>query len=547
MPLASFYPVVIVGTGPTGLVLAHLLARQGVAALVIERALTTVGEARAVTIDDESLRTLQAAGVLDQVLPDIVQGYGVHYYSWRQSLFARIDPRSLEYGYPKRNAFRQQLLVKTLAEALPAPVALAFGHELLDFTQFEDGVRLTVATPEGQKTVDAGWLVGCDGGRSTVREKLGIGLEGSSYAERWLIADLIGRRDTFRHTRTFCDPVRPAIRLPGPQGTVRYEFMLHPGEDAETVLDENRLRRWIGAREPQDADITLLRKVVYTFHARVAARWRVGRVLLAGDAAHLTPPFAGQGMNSGVRDALNLAWKLAEVVHGQAEAALIDTYETERKPHAWALINMALRIGSFMQPKSVAGAAIAQGILRLACLIPAARDYILHLKFKPKPRFEHGLKVSWTGPKPLIRPGQLMIQPAVQTRAGHTRLLDTLCGTGYALVGWAGSIPTVPAGWPSAPPVRIPLLRAEEDFLPDDGREPLARDVSGELARVLDSAGAVAVLLRPDRYVLAYLGVRPEDAWASIQASLAAFYCCAATAAVSPGSPGSSPSQVQGV
>ncbi|NBS64724.1 MAG: bifunctional 3-(3-hydroxy-phenyl)propionate/3-hydroxycinnamic acid hydroxylase, partial [Betaproteobacteria bacterium] len=424
MPLASHYPVVIVGTGPTGLVLAHLLARQGIAALVIDRSESTVGEARAVTIDDESLRTLQAAGVLEQVLPDVVQGYGVHYYSWRQTLFARIEPRSLEYGYPKRNAFRQQLLVRALADALEAPVELRFRHELLSFSQTADRVSLSIATPDGPQSVETDWLVGCDGGRSTVREALGIALEGSSYAERWLIADLIGRRDPFRHTRTFCDPVRPTIRLPGPQATVRYEFMLHPDEDAESVLDETQLRSWIRAREPSDADITLLRKVVYTFHARVAARWRAGRVLLAGDAAHLTPPFAGQGMNSGVRDALNLAWKLAEVVRGRAEPALIDTYEAERKPHAWALINMALRIGSFMQPKSVAGAAIAQGLLKLVCLVPAARDYILHLKFKPKPRFRQGLKVGGSGAEPVIPPGQLMIQPVVQTRAGSALLLD---------------------------------------------------------------------------------------------------------------------------
>ncbi len=547
VPLAAHYPVVIVGTGPTGLVLAHLLARQGVTALLIDRAEGPVGEARAVTIDDESLRTLQAAGVLEQVLPDIVQGYGVHYYSWRQTLFARIEPRSLEYGYPKRNAFRQQLLVGALAETLEAPVELRFRHELLSFSQTDDRVSLSIATPDGLQTLETDWLVGCDGGRSTVREALGLALEGSSYAERWLIADLIGRRDPFRHTRTFCDPVRPTIRLPGPQATVRYEFMLHPGEEAESVLDEAQLRSWIRAREPSDADITLLRKVVYTFHARVATRWRAGRVLLAGDAAHLTPPFAGQGMNSGVRDALNLAWKLAEVVRGRAALALIDTYEAERKPHAWALINMALRIGSFMQPKSVAGAAIAQGLLRLVCLVPAARDYILHLKFKPKPRFKQGFKAGWSVGEPVIPPGQLMIQPAVQTRAGRTQLLDSLCGSGYALIGWAGSLPHTPAWWPSEAPARISLLRADEDFLPDDRREPVARDATGELARVLDSAGAQAVLLRPDRHVLAYLGARPEDDWSAVFEAFGSVYRPAALAAALPGLPGSFPSQDPGV
>jgi len=547
MTLASHYPVVIVGTGPTGLVLAHLLAQQGVAALVIDRAESTVHEARAVTIDDESLRTLQAAGVLDRVLPDIVQGYGVHYYSWRHTLFARIEPRSLEYGYPKRNAFRQQLLVHALADSLAPPVELRFRHELLSFSQTENRVVMSIGTPEGPRTVEADWLVGCDGGRSTVREALGITLEGSSYAERWLIADLIGRRDPFRHTRTFCDPVRPAIRLPGPQATVRYEFMLHPGEDADSVLDETQLRRWIGEREPQDADITLLRKVVYTFHARVATRWQAGRVLLAGDAAHLTPPFAGQGMNSGVRDALNLAWKLAEVVRGRAQPALIDTYGLERKPHAWALIRMALRIGAFMQPKSVAGAAISQGLLRMICLIPAARDYILHLKFKPKPRFEQGLKANWPGARPIIPPGHLMIQPVVETLSGRPQRLDALCGSGYALLGWAGALPAVPDWWPSAPPALIPLLRAEEDFLPDDPREPLARDGSGEFARALDSAGAVAVLLRPDRHVLAYFGARPEDGWLSIHEALCSAYRLRSIAVAPPASLRSLPDQIQGV
>lgn len=524
MSLASHYPVVVVGAGPTGLILAHLLARQNIATLVIDRAEATVAEARAVTIDDESLRTLQAAGVLDRVLPDMVQGYGVHYYSWRQKRFARIEPKSLEYGYPKRNAFRQQLLVKCLAELLPPPAVLRFQHELRSFTQSKRGVRLTLETPDGPRVVDTDWLVGCDGGRSTVREQLGITLEGSSYAERWLIADLIGRTSTFRHTRTYCDPVRPAIRLPGPQSTVRYEFMLRPGETAESVLDEAQVRRWIGAREPSDAHITLLRKVVYTFHARVATRWREGRVLLAGDAAHLTPPFAGQGMNSGVRDAANLAWKLAEIVHGRARPSLIDTYEDERKPHAWALINMALRIGAFMQPKSTVGAAFAQGLLRLVCLLPPARDYVLHLKFKPKPRFERGLLVRWQQGRPLVPPGQLMVQPVMQMPDGPMRLLDDLLGRGFALIGWGGTLPAVPPEWPASSLALVECLRVDEDFLAQGPGCATARDASGELARVLDSAGATAVLLRPDRHVLAYLGTRPEDTWQAVLAAMAQLF-----------------------
>ena len=269
---ADHASVIVVGAGPTGLILAHLLGVQGVRTLLIDREPATVGEARAVTIDDESLRSIQATGHLDAVLPDITQGYGVHYYSWRQRLFARIDPTVCEYGYQRRNAFRQDVLVRQLCERLTQhpDVQVRFEHELVSFEQDEGGVTLQVSTPTGPRTLTCDWLVACDGGRSRIREQLGVALEGNTFGERWLIADLLGRTSSFRHTRTYCDPVRPTIRLPGPGGAVRYEFMLHPHEQAQEVLDEARVRAWIGQREPADAHIQLVRKVVYTFHARVA-------------------------------------------------------------------------------------------------------------------------------------------------------------------------------------------------------------------------------------------------------------------------------------
>ena len=293
----AHYAVVIVGAGPTGLILANLLGVYGVKALLLEQNLRTVDEPRAVTIDDESLRTVQATGLINRILPDIVQGYAVHYYSWTNTLFARIEPRTTEYGYPKRNAFRQPMLTSQLNEWLQrfGHVKTLFGHALSSFSQDAQAVRLEVLHHGAMKAFTCDWLVACDGGHSPVRERLGIPLTGSSYAVRWLIVDLLDRKTAFRHTRTYCDPARPAIRLPGPHGTLRYEFMLHAGEDPQQALDEAQLRGWIAQREPSDAQLPIARKVVYTFHARVAERWRDGRVFLAGDAAHLTPPFAGQG------------------------------------------------------------------------------------------------------------------------------------------------------------------------------------------------------------------------------------------------------------
>lgn len=499
--------VVIVGAGPVGLTLANLLGTQGVRTLVIERNAALEPEPRAVTLDDESLRTLQGAGLLDAVLKDVVLGYGVQYHDWRGRPFAAIQPTRQEYGYPKRNAFRQPLLVRTLGEGLArfAHVAVKFGHSFTAFEQDADGITVHVQAEGEARRVRARWLVACDGGRSPVREFCKIVLEGETYAERWLIVDLADRTVPLRHTSTYCDPRRPTIRLPGPRGALRYEFMLREGDRDEDVLDERNFREWIARRVPADRDLPLVRKVIYGFHARVATRWREGRVLFAGDAAHLTPPFAGQGLNSGIRDAANLAWKLAALLRGSLPESVLDSYEQERRPHAAALIQMALRIGRVMQPKSVLGAALTQTALRVACLVPACRDYILQLKFKPKPRFAQGCFL----PSPNLGATELAPQPWVHQAPAHALRLDEVLGSGFAVIGWDAAVVReaalhrVPPGLCTG---RVALVRSEDDFLDtpaDDGTVVRVRDASGELAALLARFGAAALVLRPDRYVYA--------------------------------------------
>ena len=507
---STHYPVAIVGAGPTGLTLANLLGSYGIRTLVLERHPSTVGEPRAVSIDDESLRTLQNAGVLEAVLPDLVLGYGVHYFSWAGREFARIEPTSREYGHPKRNAFRQPLLETCLLEGLArfSHVDVRLSTELM--RHYDDGAKVTLDVNgcAGPATLTCDWLVACDGGRSGVREALDVSMSGTTFAERWLIVDLAGREDSFPHTRTYCDPARPAIRLPGPHRTVRYEFMLFDHEKPEDVLDEARIRSWMRLRVPSDEHLWIVRKVVYTFHARMAERWQAGRVFLAGDAAHLTPPFAGQGMNSGVRDAFNLAWKLAAVSKGQLPAKLLESYEIERKPHAWSLIVMALRIGRFMQPKSRLVAMAMQGALRVAGLYPPARDYVLQLKFKPKPRFANGFFVPG-GAAEGVRAGQLFPQPVVENPDGTRVLLDELLGQGFACVGWAGdaAVARMVAALGAVAPRRIVVLRRDEAAGRQGDTDGLTVvDCDGVLERTLHEAGATAVVLRPDRYVLGYLG-----------------------------------------
>lgn len=526
MPLKPHYAVAAVGAGPTGLVLANILGVERVATLLLERNERTVSEPRAVSIDDESLRTIQSVGLVDIVLGDVVQGYGSHYFSPSGRAFARVQPALQEYGFPRRSAFRQPVLEAQLREGLRhyPHVEARFSHRLESFEQDADGVTLQVLGPDGTlQTTRCDYLIACDGARSGVRERLGIAMEGSSFSERWLIVDLLGTPDRFRHTRVHCDPRRPAISLPGPNGTRRYEFMLRADERDEDLLGEEVIRQMIGMRSMGDRDLRIARKVVYAFHARVVQRWRDGRIFLAGDAAHLSPPFAGQGMNSGIRDALNLGWKLASVVRGELGPGLLDTYQQERKPHAWALIDMAMRIGRFMMPTGAVQAFVMQNLMRLLSVFPPARDYVMQMKFKPKPRYGAGFVVPDGASEADSLSGRLFPQPQVESPGGRRMPLDDALGRGFRLLVF-GPLPGDPL-----PELQLPSALGAERFfivpqdynfphpLPAGSERTMLRDCTGGIEAVLQPFAPCAVLLRPDRYVAAVMPLsHPEAACRSL-------------------------------
>jgi 3-(3-hydroxy-phenyl)propionate hydroxylase len=346
------------------------------------------------------------------------------------------------------------------------------------------------------------YVAACDGARSGIREGLKIPMGGSTYDQRWLIVDLAGSTDSFRHTRVYCDPARPALALPGPHGTRRYEFMMLPGESAEELVEEKRVRALLGRHSAEDADLDIVRKVVYRFHARIAERWRAGNIFLAGDAAHLTPPFAGQGMNSGVRDGHNLAWKLAAVLRGELGEGVLDTYESERRAHAWSLIQMAVAMGRVMMPLSPVNAFFTQWGFRALSLYPPARDYVMQMKYKPKPRFDHGLVVHGVGAELC---GRMFIQPLVETDEVRLVPLDDLLGPGFALIEIERSgSPATPLPATSLSMRRIQVIGRDERFVGQAAAGVTrVRDASGIIGRTLAESGVRAVLLRPDRYVAA--------------------------------------------
>lgn len=507
-------PVVIAGGGPTGLTLANLLGMYGVECLLVERHAATVHEPRAVSIDDESLRTMQAAGIVDEVFAQTVAGYGSHYFTADGVCFAKVEPTGRPYGFPRRNAFRQPILERQLRAALSrfAHVTAAFEHELVSFEQNENGVALLIRRADGSEIgITCDYLIGCDGASSGIRKALGIVLGGSTFAERWLIVDLENSPARSRHTVVFCNTERPCIALPGPDNTRRYEFYLHPHEHDDDFLNPDTLQHLLATHEGAPGS-RIVRKVIYTFHARVADRWSQGRVFIAGDAAHLTPPFAGQGMNSGLRDANNLAWKLAAVVRGELGPHLLDTYEVERRDHVWAMIEMALRMGRVMAPRSKLEAFAVQNGMRLLGLYPPVRDYFAQMKFKPSPRFARGflLPDGRSARRTLV--GRLFPQPNVRLDDGSSAALDEVLGQGFALVmrgvpDDAAMLGLSETDWGAIVPSGVIVAPADDVSLAPAGIQVVRESDPQDWVAI--PTGHVFVL-RPDRYVAACI---PLDEW----------------------------------
>lgn len=507
--------IVIVGAGPAGLATANYLGLAGIRVVLIERNPGTVDEPRAVSIDDESLRSMQTLGLVERVVARTLPGYGSRYYSPGRREFARVKPTTMEFGHPRRSAFHQPELEATLLDGLDRfpNVDVWFNHEFERFEQGADGVTVTVRGPDGTfKSVRGAYLAGCDGGRSSIRRAIGAELKGSSFEERWLVFDTVNDVDDTPDSVAHCDHRRPAISLPGFGRTRRWEFVVHPGEDAEHfVKDEtirDLLRPYIG-----DRPVEVVRKVVYTFQARVADRWRDGRVFLLGDAAHLTPPYAGQGLNSGQRDANNFAWKAAAVIKGQFGAELMDTYERERKPHAWSLIQMAIQIGWVMVPRNWLHTYGQIAFFRFAGLIPKLRDYFLGMKFKPEPRFEDGFLIAddETAKRTLV--GRMLPQPVVKTSDGGTAKLDDVMGPGFCLLAIGADAATALADlnqpvWTQLETRRVVLVHD-----PDESAKSVTRndDAAGLTVGItpdampgkLEPYRGKVLLIRPDRYVAA--------------------------------------------
>jgi 3-(3-hydroxy-phenyl)propionate hydroxylase len=498
--------VAIVGAGPVGLMSANLLGRLGIDVLLIERNPAPYDIPRAITLDDEGARTLQAAGLDREYLPHAVPGRGSRYYDDAGLPFAEVGPGPTEYGFPRRTQIFQPAFERALLAGLGrfSQVHAAYSHSFQALEQNGDHVQVTVAGPDGREHhVTARYVLGCDGARSPVRRALGIEMLGDTYPEDWLIVDTLNDPDQEPVSKFFCRSDRPYVSIHAPDGGRRYEWRAAPGETTESLLDPSKIRALLEPIRPfEDSDI--LRAVVYTFEARIAERWSQGRVFLAGDAAHLTPPFAGQGMNAGLRDAHNLTWKIWAMATGKAGPKLLDTYESERRGPAWAMVQLAVAMGDIVMPQGDLDIAFRTSLVAWMDRFPAARDFIVQMKFKPPPRYDKGAFLDlhnqpFTGS--LV--GQMMPQPPMRTLDGSEARLDDVIGPGFALIAQRED---------TARAIRRPLLSAWPDLaisLLAISEDPPA-DIAGVTVLVPEPGLAMAalrahrdqiLLIRPDRYV----------------------------------------------
>lgn len=500
----NHYDVIVSGFGPVGQVVANLLGQRNYRVAVFEAATSIYNLPRASHFDAEIMRVFQSVGLAEAVRPACAEIKGMEFLNATgERLFGFTAPERLTAnGWPAGYMFYQPELEKALQAGVQRfpNVEVFAGHEVLAIEQDDDRVSVRVrnlATGE-EHTATADWLWGCDGARSLARKSGYIGLEDLCFDQPWLVIDTLLKRDIDlpEFAQQICDPARPTTFIPSSGQHRRWEFMLMPGEDpAEMERPETYwplLSRWV---TPDDTEV--IRAVVYSFHALIAERYRDRRVFILGDAAHQMPPFLGQGMCAGIRDALNLTWKLDLVRAGLASDALLDTYYEERAPHVRSIITRAVTTGRLIQTTDPA---VARNRDQMFLAAENQQVTIGETDDGPMkagmPALESGVFV---GGSPA---GEVFPQP-VALRDGSPVRLDDLLGDGFAIVAGddAPNILTEEAlaAWA---PFTTPVVQLGGN--PCYAEWPCVTDPDGHLTLWLSRHRCAVV--RPDRYVY---GVAP--------------------------------------
>lgn len=511
--------VVIVGYGPVGATAANLLGQQGLDVVVVERDPEPYARARAISTDEDVLRCWQHAGLADDLKADMLGGRPIDFVDAKGRSFLSFAPQSRGNGHPTQMFIYQPALeatIRTGAERFPN-VEILLEREAGRVRQDPEGVALEVRDLRDgtRSTIRGRYLLACDGGSSPIRTQLQIGFEGRTYEDPWVVVDTKVKKEwpEVDRLRFHCDPKRPAVDCPTPLGHHRWEFPILPGEDRDEVSSEPAIWRMLSRYGITDEHVTLLRRAVYVHHVRFAETWRDRRIFLLGDAAHCMPPWIGQGMASGVRDADNLSWKLGAVLRGRASDALLDSYETERQPHVRRLTQAAVMVGRVITERHAPAAAIRNRVSRIVMRTPLVSSYIKDATWLAMPEYRQGF-IDPHVSSSLV--GTRIPQPQVVDHTGRRALLDDVLYGGWSvLLRPLGHEKTAEAvrAWEA--------LGARTFVLVDHaaGEPGELRDDDDLLRRALDRANVDALVLRPDAFV--YTAARVGEPLAGPPVSLA--------------------------
>ena len=502
--------IVVVGAGPVGLTLANILGLQGVRTVVVEERDTLIDYPRGVGLDDESLRTFQAIGLVDRVLPHTVPNQILRFVDAKRRVLAEMAPPDARFGWPKRNGFVQPLVDAELLKGLDRfeHVEVRWGRPMTSLAVAPDAVTVELGGDGGSTPLRARYVVGCDGGRSPTRRLMDVSFDGTTSPTRWLVVDIANDPLGHPNSEVGADPQRPYASISIAHGIRRFEFMIHPDETDEQAEDPAFLARMLATFVPHPDRVDVIRHRVYTHHSRIAGGFRRGRLLLAGDAAHLMPVWQGQGYNSGIRDAANLGWKLAAVVNGYAEDALLDSYDVERRKHARAMIDLSTMVGRVISPTNKRVAAARDLLVRSASIVPSLKRYVLEMRFKPMPRYEQGAVVH-PEPRRADSPvGTLFVQPSVDTREQQNVLLDDVLGGWFAILCWNNNPREILgdkafATWKALGATFVaarPLTQLHWTGH-DDPDVVIVGDRTGQLKAWFDTHQESVLFLRPDRCI----------------------------------------------
>jgi 3-(3-hydroxy-phenyl)propionate hydroxylase len=496
------YDVVVIGLGPVGSLLTLLLAKQGLSVAVIERDEKVYTLPRAVNLDGEIVRALQPwklAEPIDALLQKNRPGERAGFAnSKREWLFGQTMRDSGACGWQPMNFFDQPEVEQFLRDqALSADNVTPFiGFEASQVSQSQDDVTLTAtrAANASEKsvpqTVTGHFLIACDGASSAVRRSLEINWVDLGYDQDWLVVDIetLPGHTLDHSTVQVCDPKRLSTYVCTKDPYRRWEFRLNEGETWEEMLTPQKVASLIAPWTPPDT-YTVRRKAVYQFHAAIAQAWQKARIFIAGDAAHQSPPFLGQGMNSGMRDAINLAWKLPLVIRGVSQPALLETYESERKAHAHDLVDWAVSIGNLMSHLAEVEAAETLG--ESAPARPKALERSGYGQGRETPSLKSGVLMTHQVSDEGIT-GTPYYQPVIRYQ-NQTQRLDELLGPGFALV------------------LPEPMLLSETALaIMAKLKIQLVCAADFEIVRGRLSSERNAVLIRPDRYVFGHTDVHTD-------------------------------------